>query len=157
MLVGAAGALGAVIVLGVAALAVRDDLMMLRARTVAHERELAEVRRLAATLGTDGAPAGIDGGDEASLLARLEAVAGEVVGRERIASMTPATGADGVGEERVALRLTDASLAEVVQLVYALETGPPALPITHLELHKHADDAGRFDLNVEVARLVGAR
>jgi len=156
LLAAAAGAT-ALLVATLAALAVRDDLATLRARVAAHERELADVRRAAAVLRRDAALPAADA-DGASLLARLESAAGTIVGRERIASMTPAAGAveDGVAEERVAVRVTGASLAETVRLVHALETASPPLHVARLELRKHPDDATRFDATVEVAELRAA-
>jgi type II secretion system (T2SS) protein M len=124
---------------------VRDDLASLRARVAGHERELADVRRLAAAVGHDAAPPSDATG--ASLLTRLEGTAGAILGRERIASMTPAT---GVAESpRIALRVVNASLVETVRLLHALEHD--ALGVAKLELRKHPDDPGRFDATIEVA------
>ena len=155
-LAGAAG-LSALVVLGSGALAVRDDLAALRARVAAHERELAEVRRATAALRRDAAvPTGDATGT--SLLARLETAADGVLGRERIASMTPAAGTveDGLAEERVAVRVTGASLADTVRLLHVLDTASPPLHVTRLELRKHPDDAGRFDATIDVAELRAA-
>jgi len=147
----AGGVLGGVLAFR-AIVAVHDDLTTLRARVAAHERELAEVRRAAATLRRSRTPALADGG---SLLARVESAALGTVGRERIAGMTPAAGSveDGLAEERVALRVTDAALPEAVGLLHALETASPPLPVARLELRKHPDDAARFDVTVEVTAL----
>lgn len=146
-LLAAAAGVTALVLSGRLALAVRDDLATLRARVAAHERELAEVRRAAATLRRT-VPSPADGDDATPLLGRLESAAGDVVGRERIASMTPAPGAteDGIAEER------DASLVETVRLLHALEGGSPPLRVARLELRKHPDDAERFDATIEVAR-----
>ena len=75
-----------------------------------------------------------------------------------LAAMTPAVAARDGGrrEERVALRLAGASLAEVVRLLHVLETATTPLPVARLELRKHPDDPGRFDATVEVARLAGS-
>lgn len=151
--------LGAGLVLAIAvlsaALAVRDDLSALRARVTGRERELDQVRRLAAALRLEEPRAEAEAVDGASLLARLEAVAGEIVGRDRIAGMTPASAPldDEVQEERVTLRLADASLAEVVHVLHGLETGVPPLHVARLALQKHPDDATRFGATVEVALL----
>jgi hypothetical protein len=131
--------------------AVRDDLASLRDRVAAQERTLAHVRGLAAEL--RHVPS-TDDGD--ALLARLETAADAVVGRERIASMTPLDGADvgGAREERVAVRLTGASLGETVRLLHALAAAEPPLPVVRLDLRKHPDDARHFDATIEVSRLV---
>ena len=134
--------------------AVRGDLGALRARVAGHERELREVRRLARALGRGAVPTSEATSEAASVIAMLEAAADGVVGRERLASMTPATGPaeDGLVEERVTARVTNASLAETVRLLHALEAVAD-LGVTRLELRKHPDDPGRFEATVDVARL----
>jgi len=149
----AAAAITALVVVARVAVAVRDDLATLRARVAAHERDLAEVRRAAATLRRSAPPAAADDG-AASLLARLESTADGAVGRERIASMTPSAGPveDGVAEERVALSVRGASLVDTVRLLHALETASPPLRVARLELRKHPDETERFDATVEVTQ-----
>jgi len=152
-LLAAAAASAVVVALTLGALAVHDDLAALRRRVAAHERELAGVRALARRLvaGRPARPAA----DDASLLAEVQEAADRVIGRGRIASLTPASGpvADGLAEERVSLRLGDAALAEVVGLLHALET---AAHVVRLDLRKHSDDPARFEATVEVARLRAA-
>jgi hypothetical protein len=146
MLLAIATGLSVAAALTTAVLAGRDDIAALRARVVAHERELDQVRRLAATLrrqtSSEAPP------DVPSLLTRLEAAADEAVGRQRIASMTPA--GEGPRSDRLALRVAGASLAEVVRLLHGLESGSPAIPVARLELRKHPDDRARFDATIEV-------
>ena len=69
--------------------------------------------------------------------------------------MTPAAGPveGGLAEERVALSLRGASLAQVVALLHALEGGTPHLPAARVELRKRVDDPTRFDAAVEVVEL----
>ena len=156
-LVAAAAATAALALVARGGLALRDDLATLRARVAGHERELAAVRRAAATL-RRGAPAAGEAADSPALLARLEAAASDAVGRERIASMTPAAGAveDGLAEERVALAVRGTSLADTVRLLHRLETAEPPLHVARLELRKHPDDPAHFDATVEVAELHAA-
>jgi hypothetical protein len=134
--------------------AVRDDLAALRARVAGHERELREVRRLALALGHGAGPAAGGSDEPASVIAMFEAAADGIVGRERLASLAPATGPveDGLVEERVTARVTGASLAETVRLLHALEAVGD-LGVTRLELRKHPDDPGRFEATLDVARL----
>jgi hypothetical protein len=147
----------AVIAAGIlaAALAVRADLDRLSAAVASRERELAAVRRLAAELGPAPATTRADG---PSLVTRLETAAGAVVGRQRIAAMTPASTPlpEGLREERVTLRLSGTSLAELVRLLHALGSAEPPVDVARLELRKHPDDARRFDASLEAARVVPA-
>jgi hypothetical protein len=147
----AAAAVAVALLLLEAATAARDHLGALRARVDARERELRDVRRLAARLAAVPATVPADG---ASLLALLEAAADGVVGRERIASMTPVAAPAGGGlvGERVGLRVVGASLEEVVHLLHALEGGRAPLAVVRLTLRKHPDDGSRFDLTAEVGR-----
>lgn len=150
MLVLIAGGLVVTILAVFAARAVLGDLALARVRVAAHEHELRDVRRLAAMLERRGPLPAADAG-ESSLLARLETAAGEVVGRERIASMTPESGA-AEDEERVTLRVAGATLTETVRLLHALAIGIPPVSVTGLTLRKHPDDQTRFDAAFQVAQ-----
>jgi hypothetical protein len=132
---------------------VTDHVATFRARVAGRERELDDVRRLAAALRRQAPGEREETEDGGALLARLEAAASATVGRERIAGMTPvpATSAEGRAADRIALRVTGASLADVVRLLHTLETGPPPLALSRLELRKHPDEPTRFDAVVEVA------
>src|SRR5438094_873902 len=94
-LLAAAAASAVVLALTLAVLAVHDDLAALRRQVAAHERELAGVRVLARRLAA-GRPARA-ASDDAPLLADVQEATDRVVGRGRIASLTPASGpaADG--------------------------------------------------------------
>jgi hypothetical protein len=149
-LLGVAAGMAALVVVAHLALAVWDDLGALEARVAGRERELRAVQALAARLRRAVAPADAS---EPPLVTRLEQVASGTVGRARIAGMTPDTAQLGAGieEERVTLRATGASLAEVVSLLHALEVGPGPLPVVRLELRRLAA-APEFAATVEVAR-----
>jgi hypothetical protein len=134
---------GGVVVAAQAGLALARDLAGARARIEAQERDLASVRRLARALEQQRATAVT--GDDTPLVTRLEAAAAGVIGRERIASMTPMVGA-GAG---VALRLVDTSLGETVQVLHGIERG--GTRIDKLDLVKHPDEPSRFDVTLEVA------
>jgi hypothetical protein len=154
LLMGAAAAVGLMLATS-GALAIRDHLVVLRARVAGQERELAAVRRAAAALRRDAETPADEATDATALLARLEAAAGAVVGREHIAGMTPTAGPveDGLTEERVALSVRGASLADTVHLLHRLETAEPPLHVARLQLRKHPDEPARFDATVEVAAL----
>jgi hypothetical protein len=146
---------GAVVLAGVlaAALAIHADLAELEARVASREHELAALRRLAANLGPTPSP---EPAGSPSLVTRLETAAEAVVGRPRIAAMTPTTTPlpEGLREERVALRLAGTSLAEMVRLLHGLGSADPPIEVARLELRKHPDDPRHFDATVEVARVV---
>jgi type II secretory pathway component PulM len=154
LLLAGAGAIAAAVVALQLGLAVHDDFATLRARVHGHERELDAVRRAAAALVRSGPV----GETTEAPLARLETVARAVVGRDRIAAMTPAAGPveDGVAEERTALRIAGVTLVETTALLHGLETATPPLHVARLEMRKQPDDPTRFDVTVEVATLQNA-
>lgn len=147
-IVGLAGVLAA-------ALAIHADLASLEERVASRERELTALRRLAADLGPTPTPAPAG---SPSLVTRLETAAEAVVGRPRIAAMTPTTAPlpEGLREERVALRLAGTSLSELVRLLHGLGSADPPIEIARLELRKHPDDPRHFDATIEAARIVPA-
>ena len=155
-LLAVAGAAATIALLAAAVLAARDDLALLDARVAGRERALRDVRRLAATL-RRAAPPSPDGTAAAPLLTRLEATVGGVVGRERVAEMTPATPAgEGGAPEAIALRVGGTTLEELVRLLHACESQSPPLVVTRLELRKHPDDPTRYEATLEVAAPGGA-
>jgi hypothetical protein len=122
----------------------RDDLASLAARVEAHERELAQVRRLAATV----AAAGVGTTDDGSLPGRVQAAADAAGLADRVAAMTPQAGPDAAG---LAVRVSGASLDETVHLLHVLDHDGAPLAIARLGLRKHPDDPRRFDVTLEVA------
>ncbi len=150
--VAAAVALGTMIAAG---LGVHDDLARLEDTVTSRERDLVLLRRLASDLGPAPAPSPAGG---PSLVTRLETAAAAVVGRPRIAAMTPAATPlpEGLREERVTLRISGVSLGELVRLLHGLAGAEPPIDVARLELRKHPDDAHRFDASVEAVRVVAA-
>lgn len=146
-LLGLAGAATALLLGLLAVRVVGDDLGGLRARIDARERELAQVRSLAARLARAGVVGTAPG--DASLLLRLETAATTVLQRDRIASIT--TGATDADTEHAILRISDASLLETVRLLHALESTTPPLHVARLEMRKHPDASDRLATTVEVA------
>jgi len=150
-LLGAAAAVAGLVVVVHLTASVWDGFAALQSRVAGRERELAAVQALAARLRNGVTPADAA---EPPLVTRLEQVATGTVGRERIADMTPGTEQLGAGvqEERVTLRVSGASLAEVVSLLHALEVGPVPLPVARLELRKLPAARAQFAATIEVAR-----
>jgi len=148
-LLGAAAGIAVLVAVVHLALAVWGSLAALETRVAGRERELRAVQALAARLRRGTAPAEAT---EPPLVTRLEQVASGTVGRARIAGMTPETAPLGAGieEERVTLRASGASLAEVVSLLHALEVAP--MWVARLELRKLAAAPAEFAATVEVAR-----
>jgi hypothetical protein len=122
--------------------AIAGDLAAARARIRAQEEDLAVVRRLAGEL-LRAERAAADAG-ATPLVTRIEAAASAVVARDRIASMTPLLGP----AEGVAVRLVGTSLGEAVRILHGIESDGGQ--VTKLDVVKHPDDPGRFDVVLEV-------
>ena len=143
-LVGVAAAVSLLALGAAVTLWLRDDLAGLAARVAAHERELAQVRRLAATVG----PAPSDAPDGVPLLGRLQSAADAAGLADRVAAMTPESRGDAPS---LGLRVSGASLEETVHLLHVLDHDGAPVVVTRLGLRKHPDDPRRFDLTLEVA------
>jgi len=72
-----------------------------------------------------------------------------------MAASTPAE--DGLVEERVAVQVRGASLADAVRLLHELESGTPTVHVARLELRKLPDDPAGFAVTLEAAELHEAR
>src|SRR5262249_12969094 len=116
----------------------------LRARVAAHEHELAQVRRLAATLG----PATPSSTGDGALLTRLQTATDAAALADRVTAMTPA--ADGT-PSRLGAHPDGASLAETVRLLHLLDQDGAPLGVGRLALRKLVDDPHHFDVTLEIA------
>jgi type II secretory pathway component PulM len=142
LLAAAAAATALVLALQAGAMLTRD-LAQARARVESQRRELATVRRLADAI--ERSRRATAQASASPLVTRLETATLAVVGRERLASMTPVAGAP----DAVAVRLVGASLDETVRVLHAVEDG--GVQVEKVELIKHPDDPARFDVLLEVA------
>ncbi len=117
--------------------AIRDDVLRLRAENDAVQRRLA-------TLGADF-----------SLFSHLEGVTRRTLNRERISAMNPSTRnrSNGIQEESVEIRLSGVSLRALVGLLHEVEKGEAPLLISRLRLKKRFDENQLFDATLVVARL----
>jgi general secretion pathway protein M len=90
-----------------------------------------------------------------SLFPHIEATVGQVVGREKIASMNP-TNKDIGGayrEESVEIKLTGIALQQLTDLMYKIEKSPQPLRFTRLQVKKRLRDPQSFDVTATVSML----
>ena len=90
-----------------------------------------------------------------SLFPHIETTVGQVVGREKIASMNPQN-KDIAGvyrEDSVEIKLNAISLEQLVQLMYKIEKGQQPLRITRLQVKKRLREPQTFDVTATVAML----
>jgi hypothetical protein len=97
-----------------------------------------------------------------SLWTVVESAARTAVGEGSVAAMIPNRAADGphdasVREESVEVRLRSTTLAQLVDLLYRLEHGAPALRVNRLDVKRAAGADQAVDATLAVMRRTPAR
>jgi type II secretory pathway component PulM len=90
-----------------------------------------------------------------SLFKHLDNAVAQAVGREHVTSMNPTNKSIGTDylEESVEIKLTQVSLPQLVDLLYRVEKGEPALRFSRLQVKKRANDIRNFDVTATVSLL----
>jgi len=90
-----------------------------------------------------------------SLFPHIEATVGQVVGRDKIASMNPQNKEIGGAyrEESVEIKLNGITLDQLTDLMYRIEKGAQPLRLTRLQLKKRVREPQNFDVVATVAML----
>jgi len=90
-----------------------------------------------------------------SLFSHIESTVSQVVSRDHISSMNPATKVvgDTYREESVEFKLTGVSLEQLVDMAYRIEKGDQPLRVTRLQLKKKPNDPHSFDVTATVSML----
>jgi general secretion pathway protein M len=91
-----------------------------------------------------------------SLFPHIEATVGQVVGRDKIASMNPQNKELGGGayrEESVEIKLTGVTLEQLTDLMYKIEKSPQPLRFTRMQVKKRAREPSTFDVTATVSML----
>ena len=96
---------------------------------------------------------GTEGG--ASLFAQLESVTVPIIGRERIASMSPQTRSvgDRFEEESVDMRIDGVPVRELVKLLHEIEDGSPPMEVSRATFKRQYKDQTQLDVSLVAARL----
>jgi len=91
-----------------------------------------------------------------SLFPHIEATVGQIVGREKIASMNPQNKELGNGayrEESVEIKLTGVTLEQLEEMMYRIEKSPQPLRFTRMQVKKRAREPSTFDVTATVSML----
>jgi len=90
-----------------------------------------------------------------ALFPHIEATVGQVVGREKIASMNPTNKdiGDAYREESVEIKLTGILLQQLTDLMYRIEKSPQPLRFTRMQVKKRVRDPQSFDVTATVSML----
>ncbi len=162
VLVGAGAAAGLVVATWALAGILTERRATLQAQIAASERDLDEMGRLRdryLQLKTerDVVRRMLDrGGSDFSLFSHLEGVTRDTLSsRERVAAMNPSTRtiAEDLQEEDVEMRLSGASLRELVALLYRVEKSDLPLLVSRVQMKKRFDQPFVYDATLVVGRL----
>jgi hypothetical protein len=91
-----------------------------------------------------------------SLFPHIEATVGQVVGRDKIASMNPQNKELGGGayrEESVEIKLTGVTLEQLTDMMYKIEKSPQPLRFTRMQVKKRVREPSTFDVTATVSML----
>lgn len=131
-------------------------------KIVQRRRDLAEVRRLAATYAqvkADLAAAErrtVPRGKDFSLFSVVEASATKSVGRAKIGSITPGSDrklADGFTEYSVELKLDNVSLGQLVDALYGINSLPMPIGVSNIRIRRRTQDTHSYDVDLTCVAL----
>ena len=90
-----------------------------------------------------------------SLFTYVDGIIGQALGREHVTSMNPSDKPIGTEflETMVEIRLTQISLAQLVDLLYRVEKGDHPLRFSRLQIKKRLNDIHNFDVTATVSLL----
>jgi type II secretory pathway component PulM len=129
---------------------------------IAHrQRDLAEVRRLAGTYAQlkadmSSAERRTVPGKDFSLFSVVEASMTKSVGREKIGSITPGADkklADGFTEYSVQLKLANVSLAQLVDVLYGINSLSVPVGVSNIRVQRRTPDTHSYDVDLTCVAL----
>ncbi len=130
-------------------------------RIDARQRELITVRRLARNyqrLKLDLAATEkrtVPGAKDFSLFSVLEQMLSKSVGRDKIGSITPADKpvSSQLTEHSVDLKLAGVNLAQIVDVLYGVQTLPVPVTVSSLHIRRGAQDSHSYDVDITCVAL----
>ncbi|MGH7925941.1 MAG: type II secretion system protein GspM [Candidatus Binatus sp.] len=134
----------------------------LQNKIVQRQRDLAEVRRLAATYArlkmqlTSAERHTVPLGKDFSLFSVVEASMTKSVGREKIGSITPGSDrklADGFTEYSVVLKLDNVNLAQVVDALYGINALSMPIGVSNIRIQRRTQDTHSYDVDLTCVAL----
>jgi type II secretory pathway component PulM len=131
-------------------------------RIAEREHDLANVRRLASVYKqvkselSEAEHNTVPKAKDFSLFSVVEASFTKSVGREKIASITPAADrklTGGLVQYSVQLKLTDVSLAQIVDALYAMRTLKLPVGVSNLRIQRRAQNLHSYDVDITCVAL----
>ncbi|HYK64789.1 MAG TPA: type II secretion system protein GspM [Patescibacteria group bacterium] len=158
----AAGLLGIILAYNLIYSPIVDLSSGLGDKIVQRQRDLAEVRRLAATyaqLKADLASAEkhtVPLGKDFSLFSVVEASMTKSVGRDKIGSIAPGSDrklSDGFTEYSVQLKLANISLAQLVDALYGINSLSMPIGVSNIRIQRRTQDTHSYDVDLTCVAL----
>jgi type II secretory pathway component PulM len=158
----AAGLLGIVLLYNLVYSPIVDLSSGLGDKIVQRQRDLAEVRHLAATyaqLKTDLANAEkhtVPLGKDFSLFSIVESSMTKSVGRDKIGSITPGSDrklSDGFTEYSVVLKLDNVSLGQLVDALYGINSMAMPIGVSNIRIQRRTQDTHSYDVDLTCVAL----
>jgi type II secretory pathway component PulM len=158
----AAGLVGIFLIYNLVYTPIVDLSSGLQNKIVQRQRDLTEVRRLAATyaqLKADLAKAEahtVPLGKDFSLFSVIEASMSKSVGHEKIGSITPGSDrklADGFTEYTVQLKLNNINLAQLVDALYGVNSLSMPIGVSNIRIQRRTQDTHSYDVDLTCVAL----
>jgi type II secretory pathway component PulM len=158
----AGGLLGIFLIYNLIYVPIEDLGTGLQDRIVQRQRDLDEVRRLAANyaqLKADLASAErhtVPLGKDFSLFSVIEASMTKSVGRQKIGSIAPGQDrklTDGFTEYSVQLKLDNVSLAQLVDALYGINSLPMPIGVSNIRIQRRTQDTHSYDVDLTCVAL----
>jgi type II secretory pathway component PulM len=153
---GAAVVFGLIYVLGVRT--IEQRVIVERARVAGLQNEVQKAIRLSRSVGSLQGPLRqveerITPGEKTNLFTLLEALAQQSQVKDQLESIKPKqpSGNKKYPETRVEVSLKGASLAQIVQLLYRIETASAHLIVRSVRIKSRPDDSGLLDVSLSVS------
>ncbi len=135
---------------------------LIRERVEKRERDLSEMRRMAASYGqlkSDLAQAersAVPAGRNFSLFSEIESALTNSLGRDKIASIAPSADrklSGGLTQFSVELKLSNLSLGQVVDTLYQIRTLSVPVSVAAMHIQRRAQDTRAYDVDMTCVAL----
>jgi type II secretory pathway component PulM len=134
----------------------------MQAAVAARERDLREIRRLAALYSQSKANLAeaehrtVPSGKDFSLFSVVEGSLSKTIGHDKIASIAPGSDRklpEGFTEHTVNLKLSNVNLAQVVDALYAINSIATPVSVENLRIQRRMPDTRSYDLDLTCIAL----
>ncbi len=135
---------------------------LMRERVEKRERDLAEIRRMAAAYGAlksdlaEAERSAVPAGKDFSLFSEIEATLTKSLGKDKISTIAPAADrklAGGLTQYSVELKLSNLNLSQVVDTLYQIRSLSVPVSVANLRIERRAQDTRAYDVDITCVAL----